>query len=87
MTFSQDYDFFIILIGALLLLRRVGQMDRHYVWRVLLLTAVLSSFFLYLFCVFPEPTPYDYAQAIRVRSTGAAEDCRAPTEELSCLKG
>ncbi|HEY6246748.1 MAG TPA: hypothetical protein VIX17_22530 [Pyrinomonadaceae bacterium] len=62
MTFSHAYDLFIILIGALLLLWRVGQMDRHYAWRVLLLTAVLSSFFLYLFCVFPEPTPYDYDQ-------------------------
>ena len=60
MTYQSDVtDLFIIFIGALLLLWRVAQMDRHYVLRVFLLTAVLSSFFLYLFCVFPESTAYD----------------------------
>ena len=40
-TFSQAYDLFIILVGALLL-SRVTQMDRHDVLRVFLLTAVLA---------------------------------------------
>ena len=62
MTFSQANDLFIILIGALLLLRRAGRMERHYVLRVFLLTAVTGSFFVYLFCVFLKPTPYDYDQ-------------------------
>lgn len=62
MTLSQSNvtDLFIVLIGALLLLRKVGHMDHHYVLRVLLLAAILSSFFLYLSGVFDQPTPYEY---------------------------
>lgn len=62
MTFSESNvnDLFIVLIGALLLLKRAGQMEQHYVLRVLLLSVILSSFFLYLFCVFVKPTPYEY---------------------------
>ena len=62
MTLSESnvIDLFIVLIGALLLLRRVGRMDQHYVLRVLLLTAILSSFFLYISRVFLKPTPYEY---------------------------
>ena len=64
MTFSESNvtDLFIVLIGAWLLLRRVGQMERHYVLRVFLLSVVLSSFFLYLRGVFVKVTPYDYDQ-------------------------
>ena len=44
-------DFLLFLIGLLLLVQRVAQMDRYHALRVVVLTSIFSCFAFYIFSV------------------------------------
>ena len=47
MHFSDQGNFFALLIGVILLAKKLAQMDRYQDLRVLILTVLFSSFVLY----------------------------------------
>jgi len=48
-----------LLVGLILLLKRVADMDRYYTKRLLILTTVLSSFVIWFVLAYGLPQPFD----------------------------
>jgi hypothetical protein len=67
-------DFLIFLLGLLLLVKKVAQMERYHALRVVILTSILTCFAFYIFSV----CGLDIG-------TGAYSDCTKADPDHFCL--